>query len=303
MESVISASAKLLLFGEHAAVSGHPAIGLPLPWRMHIRSAPAETADWEIAPPLAERQRRQMQQVLDGLAMPPKKLFITTDIPIGVGFGSSGALCTALAKLHFHPATDQQKTWETAHRLEKVFHTTPSGIDTGIAVFERLCYFKRGKGALPDVKQLDCPELFLIIGALPRASTTAALVSAVQNHPEKERCFARLGEIAESAAALLESGAQERTIGEMATEAHLLLKTLDLSTPAMDTLLKAGVDMGALGGKLSGAGGGGAFYLLADSAKEAETLAEALNLYCRNEGIHLSHPLMPFTHPSSNFKA
>ena len=65
-------------------------------------------------------------------------------------------------------------------------------------------------------------------------------------------------------------------IGRMADRAQQLLRSAGLSTPELDDLLSYGRAAGALGGKLSGAGGGGAFYLIYESGEKAKVGARLL---------------------------
>jgi mevalonate kinase len=58
-----------------------------------------------------------------------------------------------------------------------------------------------------------------------------------------------------------------------------------LSTPVLDTLLEKGKSAGALGGKLSGAGGGGAFFLLYPDAESAREGADYLNSEAAAAGL------------------
>ena len=52
-----------------------------------------------------------------------------------------------------------------------------------------------------------------------------------------------------------------------------------LNIAEQEALLKAGLNKGALGGKLSGAGGGGAFYLITEDYDHLKTLADSLKQF------------------------
>ena len=65
------------------------------------------------------------------------------------------------------------------------------------------------------------------------------------------------------------------------------LRRLSLSTPWLDRLLAAGRSEGALGGKLSGAGAGGAFFLVVRDTGIAAAVAARLMSEARQAGIPL----------------
>ncbi len=73
-------------------------------------------------------------------------------------------------------------------------------------------------------------------------------------------------------------------------EAMRELRGVGLSTPGLDSLLAAGKRAGALGGKLSGAGGGGAFFLVADSARAAGEIAQAVQGQAQSAALRLAAP-------------
>ena len=53
-------------------------------------------------------------------------------------------------------------------------------------------------------------------------------------------------------------------IGRLLSEHHTVLRdVLDVSTPKIETMLKAAMDAGALGGKINGSGGGGCMFAYA----------------------------------------
>jgi len=85
-----------------------------------------------------------------------------------------------------------------------------------------------------------------------------------------------LGSISESACRLTGTPALAQ-LGVLADRAQAILAGLDLSTPAVDGALDLLREAGALGGKLSGAGGGGAFFGIFQDEPAARTAAAVLS--------------------------
>ena len=76
-------------------------------------------------------------------------------------------------------------------------------------------------------------------------------------------------------------------LGKLANQAHSTLSQLELSNKEIDLLLEFGRDNAALGGKLSGAGGGGAFYLIMPDVKTALKTQMAMRKFAHNRKIEL----------------
>ncbi len=74
--------------------------------------------------------------------------------------------------------------------------------------------------------------------------------------------------------AAIESGDRDG-LGELLDDNQMLLAELSLSTPAIDTLCASARSAGALGAKLTGAGGGGCVVALAESRVAAERITSA----------------------------
>jgi mevalonate kinase len=129
---------------------------------------------------------------------------------------------------------------------------------------------------LPDIEELPGFPLHLVFGAVPRSGDTGTLVGGLRKRVESGDSAAvgmldRLGKLAGEAIRLFRDGSELRPqrLGALAREAQEGLKALDLSTPGLDDILEDGRRFGALGGKLSGAGGGGAFYLVCETPDAA----------------------------------
>jgi mevalonate kinase len=76
-------------------------------------------------------------------------------------------------------------------------------------------------------------------------------------------------------------------MARMATDAMTHLRSIGLANPAQDRLIEAGRRAGAFGGKLSGAGAGGAFFLIAPDEVSAHAIARQVDTDAREAGIDL----------------
>jgi mevalonate kinase len=130
----------------------------------------------------------------------------------------------------------------------------------------------------------------IVAAATPRESNTKTLVQNLKGRVQRreERVIAELAElgtIAGSAAELIRENSGEEALselGELAGRAHELLRDLGLSTPVTERCLETTAHKGALGGKISGAGGGGAFFAVFREAEAAlETAGELRELLSR----------------------
>ena len=292
--------AKLLLFGEHAAVHGYPAVGLSLSATTVAELVLSERPGWRLPGQRGEQAELlgRMLGRLHELARGPEpgggKARFTSAIPPGLGFGSSAALCAATAAALGAGRASTAELWAWAHQAERLFHGTPSGIDTGLALLDGLYLFQPSPTGLPAARRLPGLPLDLVVGAVPRKGDTGTLVRALSERLAggdlgTAEALRELGGIARRAADLLEgSGPPERRLaemGELASAAQARLAGQGLSTAELDGLLREGLSCGALGGKLSGAGGGGAFFLICPGADSAGRIAARLRATARRAGL------------------
>jgi len=168
-----------------------------------------------------------------------------------------------------------------AWRAEGLFHGTPSGIDTALAL--RQGWWHLDASTRPVTAHgLPDPHLVLVAGAVVRDSDTKALVGDLarrrESEPRVRALVDELGALSAQAVADLTRGAAE-ALPPLVHRAREALRSLGLETPPLTAALDAGLGCpGALAGKLSGAGGGGAFYLVfrdQESARQALATIEA----------------------------
>jgi mevalonate kinase len=306
--SLGSGSGKLILFGEHSVVHGHPAVGISLSERTVVELSGEGRTEWglDAVPPEDRKTAARILALLEKM-LPGTRgraaVRISSTVPRGLGFGSSAALCaafagalaarTAEAAAGATPAAaSPERIWALAHEAERLFHGTPSGIDTGLSILGGLRGFSPHPPGLPYHESLRGLPLFLVVGALPRVGNCGALVAAVGQRMKEgddatRDCIAGLGAIAAEAREELRRTAPSGSarLGRLAARAMDRLRSLGLSTRGMDFLVEEGEKAGALGGKLSGAGGGGAFFLLMADAESAEEAARRLTRVAAARGV------------------
>ncbi|MGB7342267.1 MAG: mevalonate kinase [Phototrophicaceae bacterium] len=286
-----SASAKVILFGEHAVVYNQPAIAIPVSdLRAFAEVESVGGAFQIIARDLNNRiitfvgdepLVQVVQLTLEALNVPTPdiSMVVRSDIPIASGLGSGASISTAIVRellKHFDEQLPNDAINEIVYEVEKMHHGTPSGIDNTVIVYERAIYFVRNQPIEPI--QIHTP-LRLIIADTGKTALTKDSVGDVRRLYENDKdrivpVLEKIGRITVDARNALETGAVEK-LGQLMTVNHKLLQQLTVSSPELDKLVDSAVHAGALGAKLSGGGRGGNMIALVDEATEA-LISEAL---------------------------
>jgi mevalonate kinase len=279
------ASAKLILFGEHAVVHGAAAVAVPVPEReteveVEPHPGPEGAIEVEDARGIDVGLAREMVRVALRQAGRPggARVRIRSTIAVGAGLGSSAALSVALVRAVAGSPITPEETAERALELEKLAHGTPSGVDSTTIAWGRPIGFLRGNPPQPIA--LASP-VRLAVGVLSREGTTASLVAGVRALAERERdrfkeVLAYVSWCSREGRAALERGDAAR-LGYFLSVNQDSLRRLGVSTPAVERACSAALEAGALGAKLSGAGGGGAIVAAIGPETEAAAVLGALH--------------------------
>ncbi len=302
------APAKVIITGEHFVVHGQPALSAAVSLYSRVAVDAGTTGTIKISSPnlgvsdifstaqigdkdlstsarsTLEPLRRVVMAVLERAMRTDQGLVVevTSHIPVGVGLGSSAstAVSTAFAVARFLDLRiDRSEVCELASVQEQIIHKKPSGIDSTTAARGGVILFKIGESpaSLPQRDQFR-----IVVGNTGKERSTGDLVSAITRRVEVgDKDLARISEAAgmltHEAVHAYEKGDFHR-LGELMDANHELLVKIGVSTPQLDRLVKVAKSAGALGAKLTGAGGGGCMIALSrpeDSTKIAEAIADA----------------------------
>jgi mevalonate kinase len=302
--TLASAPGKVILFGEHAVVSGIPALGcsVDLRARVMVKDLPGGL-EIETSLPLtgfsldlftgqlrskeAHYAARYVSALLAELGAADLHINVESDIPPGAGLGSSAAIVVAaLAALSSHLGLGLSRTEiaALAHRVEKsVQKGLGSPIDTALATYGGYLQVSSG------VREVALPELELVIGYTQVPHDTRLEIEKVQSlrarHPDLvDPIFRAIGLIAEEGVYLIKELKLEE-LGELMNINHGLLEALGVGTRDLSELVYAARGAGgALGAKLTGAGGGGCIIALPGPQG-----ASALEVALRQAGARVFH--------------
>ncbi len=286
-----SAPAKTILFGEHFVVYGEPAIVLAIDkrvqasvelradQRIYINSLDLGFSGFFIeesfqpehgcqeAQKKLEPVRVAIQRVLDrsergsGVSVE-----IRSSIPMAAGLGSSAAVAAAVVfavSQLLDVELSRDEVFHIVYEAERFVHGTPSGIDPAISTHGGVLLFRKDRGFTPLYVKQDLP---LVIGDTGVKRFTGELVAMVRKRRKRypsifDSIMKTGGEITLRAVEALENR-DLRTLGELMNINHALLCAIGVSSEPLERLVDAARKAGALGAKLTGAGGGGCMIAL-----------------------------------------
>lgn len=189
---------------------------------------------------------------------------ISSDVPIGAGLGSSSSMSVAIVKAIaelYNKQLTAERINEVAFSIEQFNHGTPSGGDNSACCLGGLVWFQKGspKNIIQSLKAEIPYELenFILVNVGKPQKTTGELVQQVRNLDEEFRTtkIKALG----AATLAMRNALRQQDFSKMKALinfAQRYLAELGVSTPEIDKLAKAVLDIGGAA-KLCGAGGGG----------------------------------------------
>jgi len=267
---------KIILVGEHAVVYGHAAIAAGLSVGVTVEATPGEgrlrVPAWSLEARAGDGSDvgRALDAIVDRLDARGLDFLADAGVPSRAGVGSSAALAVAIARAAVRAkgredaaGADSPALEAAVAAAEAVFHGTPSGIDAAAAQSGAVGRFSRADGWRP-ISVLQTMTICVGLSGRPRdtAFQVAAVARLRERLPTADGILALLGRLSDDAQTALACGDVDG-LGRILDTAHGLLAALRVSSPELDALVHAARAAGAVGAKLTGAGGGGAVIALA----------------------------------------
>ncbi len=277
-----SAAGKVILLGEHAVVYGKHALAVPVRDAVYARVELAEgrtsveVPDWKArvelsADPAAdEGAAGAIRCVIEELGVGDRhyRVVIRSSLPRAMGLGSSAAIAVAVVR-GFDAALklglDDTEVNRIAYECEKLAHGTPSGVDNTVSTYAQPLLFQRKKGL--QVRELHPGEpMDLVVASGHQRGLTHEVVAGVRRR--SELAGSRYSMIFDEMDALALAGADAMAaghlveLGQLMNVAHGLLNAIEVSTPELERMVATARRAGAVGAKLTGAGGGGSIVAL-----------------------------------------
>jgi len=291
------AAGKVILLGEHAAVYDRHVLALPLEAgvtaRIAARAAGVRLAvpDWNFVQEFdgdfqAQGGAAAVLALLMrsfGVSGRGFDIHVRARIPVAMGLGSSAALAVAIIRAfdkHLKKGMSDVEVEQLAFECEKVSHGTPSGIDNHIATFGQPVLFSKGADA--GSRQITLGEVPpLVIAASGSRGGTKEQVDGVRARFDENRAL--YTGIFDQMDAISIAGAEALTncdygkLGSLMNVCQGLLNAIEVSTPQLEKMISIARNNGAIGAKLTGAGGGGSIVALCPEkvGEVAQALAAA----------------------------
>jgi len=263
-----SAPGKVFLFGEHAVVYGEPAIACAIDLRARVTVQ--KHSEVLITSELGKGKDRHpyvskaIEKIGELVELDGARVTIDSKIPVGSGLGSSAAVTIAtLAALNqeFGVGVSKEEIAGLGYLVEKDIQGAASPTDTYVSTMG-------GVVLMPDRKRLRNVDCEIVAGNTGKISSTKELVQQVRALKDKypgvlQPIFKSIGNLARKGEMLVEKK-DYSAIGELMNVNQGLLESLGVGCAELSALIYAARDAGALGAKLTGAGGGGCMVALVD---------------------------------------
>ncbi len=306
----VSAPGKLLLYGDHSVVHGHPCIVTAVDQRMYVTVQESAKRQLCVIAPDVDTQKYEKAIAQLGEGTTPKSvafiehcykrflekhpqstgIVVTTksDFSSLFGFGSSSAVTVAFAKALstlYSVTLSNKELFDLCYSAVIDVQGVGSGFDIAVAIWGGTIYYV---SPAKTVESVNCPDLPLIVGYTGVKADTPTLIRQVaqqkEKHPEEvEHIFQSITQIVDQSKVCLEKQDWHKA-GKLLTENQQLLRKLHVSSTVLDNLINAANLAGAYGAKLSGAGGGDCMIAFCDAAHHMRVI-EAIQ---KAGGTHMS---------------
>ena len=296
MKSIASSPGKVILFGEHFVIYGTKAILCSIDKRIKVTSQIIDEKKIKIRSEIGDLETsvNSSDDTIDTLkpfvylATHTLNRFkknvgieikIESEIPSGIGLGSSSASCVAAAAsiTGLFEKLSKGEILKLAVEAERTIFKNTSGADCSVCTFGGLAEYdiKRGFKKINSKVDFD-----LVIANSKQSHLTSKVVEKVRRFKENNmKLFASLykqeSSLIQDALLALEKN-DLLGIGSLMSKNQTLLEKIGVSTETLDLLVKEAKKT-SFGAKITGAGGGGCIIALVDKFNLKQTLNNLKN--------------------------
>ncbi|MCX8208890.1 MAG: mevalonate kinase [Sulfolobales archaeon] len=292
MRVYASAPGKVTLFGEHAVVYGQPAIVASIDRRINVYAEPRsdkvvtiEARDLRVPGVIVTYKEGEVTVETEyGLVLPAisylnkaieitsryldskhgVKLVVRSEMPVGAGLGTSAAVAVATVAAYAYSGGYELSKDEIARlgwEVEKAVQGIASPMDTSITTYGGFMKIRYSGSSIERENLAVGGDLPIVIAYVEREFKTGDMVRMVRERILKYpqlygKMIELIGEVVKIAEEALVRHDLEK-LGLMMNLNHGLLDSLGVSTRKLNEVVYAARSSGALGAKLTGAGGGG----------------------------------------------
>ena len=282
MKSIASAPAKIILFGEHFVVHGTKAILAAIDKRVTVTSAFTDnniirvnselgTLDVPVSSPYEEvksefrpfvylaNEMITSNQNVNGL-----EITINSDIPIGVGLGSSSACCVAATASisGLFKEVSSEENLKMSIEAEKTIFPDTSGADCTVCTYGGIIEYDKINGSK---KNTDASNLNLLITNSMIPHSTKRSVERVSKFKEDdEERFSQLCALETKLIDEVNIALKNKdliTLGLKMSENQKYLEEIQVSNDTLRGMIDSLKEI-SLGAKITGAGDGGCVIAL-----------------------------------------
>ncbi len=225
--------------------------------------------------------RYVLAYVVERVGGPGLEIEWRSPVPISSGLGSGAAASTSMALAVFHAAghrPDPDEVIFVAWQGDMIAHGgIASSLDSSTITLGGLLRYTVAEGAAPLPFSTSLP---LVVGDTQAEGRSTARLNTIvrkylEGHPPKMHLFRDMGYLVQQFIVALEKN-DLPTLGHLLNLHQLIQDKIGTSAPENERLIEAAIGAGALGAKISGAGGGGIIIALVEPDKQ-DAVAEAIN--------------------------
>ena len=295
MKSKASSPAKVILFGEHFVVYGVKAILCAINKRITVTAETIKENKISIKSNIGNLELEPNKEISE-INSPLKPFYylankliknqntgirikVESDIPLGVGLGSSSACCVAGAAAisRLFKKISKEEILELAIEAEKTIFENTSGADCTVCTYGGIMEYDKKNGFSKIESE---PNFHLVIANSKMEHSTKSVVENVKQFKEKnEEKFSTLcdkeSKLVEDILELLKNN-NIVEIGKRINENQEYLETIGVSNEKLRKMIKIGQNK-SFGAKITGAGGGGCIFALTNESNLEQTMNQFKN--------------------------